>query len=218
MEDLRRAMLGGVALDTETLEAATEGAMYHIEEFGFKGDNMTGHKGLTNLPITGTGAVNQRTIAAKFSASTAETIREVIIAEVNRTIVISNEVFGRNIQGDLCVFLPVEEANQVTSEPFGDNADKSLWDFLRVYNPWTNYTGRPLKLEPLIELAGAGGANVDRMVTCVRDRRVMEMAVPIQPRVLTTMNMGYSIQAPLEYKASPLNIKRPKIINYVDGI
>ena len=83
----------------------------------------------------------------------------------------------------------------------------------------TEMTGETPTLKPLIELAGAGvGTDIDRMVVAINDTRVWEMAIPIYPRILTTINYGYSVQAPMEYKISALNVKRPKGIRYIDKI
>ena len=85
-------------------------------------------------------------------------------------------------------------------------------------NPWYAFTGQDPMVKSVIELDGAGASSTDRMIVAVNDRRVMEMAVPIMPRVLTTLNQGYEICAPMEYKISGLNVKRPTTIRYTDGI
>ena len=47
-KDIRSAMLGGFPLATETVQAAVDGAVNHIEEIAFVGDEETGYKGLLN--------------------------------------------------------------------------------------------------------------------------------------------------------------------------
>ena len=118
----------------------------------------------------------------------------------------------------MTVYLPVEQFNLITSEPIGDNVDRSIWQYIALHNPWSEYTGQAPMLKAVQELKGAGAAGVDRMIVAVNDRRVMEMAVPIMPRVLTTINKGFSICTPIEYKLSGLNVKRPGTIRFYDGI
>lgn len=226
MEDLRRAMLAGVPLDTETVEAGMQGAMDHIEIIGLLGDKDRGFKGLTNLK-TGAGAVTLYTstssgdLAVKdfdHANTTAEQIRAFVTAAINQVISSTAEVFGRTIRSGLTIYLPIDQFNIITSDPIGDNADRSIWQYIQLHNSWTEYTGETPRLKAVQELKGAGGSNTDRMVVAVNDRRVMEMAIPIYPRILTTINKGYTVCSPMEYKISGLNVKRPTTIAYFDGI
>ena len=218
VEDLRRAELGGVPLDTETLMLGIRGSMNHIEIVGLQGETEQNLVGLTNLPIAGRNAVNRRQLGTTFAAGTAENIRKEITDEIGKVIEMTSEIFGRQVRSGLTVYLPVEQYNLVTTRPIGDNVDKSVWDYVKMNNPWSNYTGQEPMIQPVAELKDAGGTGVDRMIVTVRDERVMEMAIPISPRVLTTLNMGYTICAPMEYKVSGLNVKRPKVIFYVDNV
>lgn len=224
MEDLRNAMLTGMALDADTVEAGMQGALNHIEEFALVGDDTLGVKGLVNLPTTGAGKVTLvNTNVPDFLASTttAEQIRAFITSQIGQVIKDTAEVFGRTVRSGLCVYLPIEQFNKVTSFPFGDNSDRSIWDYIEMYNPWTRYTGETPMLKAVQELDDAGGtanAKLDRMIIAVNSNRVWEMAIPIFPRILTTINYGYVITAPMEYKMSALNIKRPTTIRYCDGV
>ena len=218
VEDLRRAMFGGFALDTETVTAGVRGAMDHIERVGLEGDEARGLVGLTNLPITGRNGVTQSAAGGTFAASTAEAIRKEVTDAIGAVIESTSEVFGRQIKSGLTVYLPVAQFNMITSEPIGDNVDRSIWQYIALHNPWSEYTGQMPMLKAVQELKNAAASNAERMVVAVNDRRVMEMAVPIMPRVLTTLNKGYSICAPIEYKVSGLNVKRPSTIHYIDGI
>lgn len=221
VEDLRRAMMTGLALDTETIMAGMTGAMNHIEKVAFSGIADEGVKGLVNLPTSGTGAVTQNSQAANkeiVDDLTAEEVRHLLISEIGALIEDSNQIFGRQLRSGLCIYLPQAEYNYVTSTPIGDNSDKSIWDFVMAYNPWTQMTGEAPMLKALLELKSAGGTNINRMVTAINDLRVWEIAVPFFPRILTTINEGYRITAPIEYKVSALNVKRPKAIRYRDKI
>ena len=44
------------------------------------------------------------------------------------------------------------------------------------------------------------------------------MGVSIMPRVMRVMNKGRHVCAPVEYKFSPLYMKRPTIVRYRDRI
>ena len=218
IEDVRRAMLGGIALDTETVTAGARGAMDHIEMVGLEGDSERGLRGLTNL-TTGTGQVTLTSLTSlTWATRTAAQIRATIVGEIGAVISSTMEVFGRQIRSGLTVYLPTTQFNLVTSQLIGDNQDKTIWASLMGQNPWYAFTGQDPMVKSVIELDGAGASSTDRMIVAVNDRRVMEMAVPIMPRVITTLNEGYEICAPMEYKISGLNVKRPTTIRYTDGI
>ncbi|MCY3553732.1 MAG: DUF2184 domain-containing protein [Gemmatimonadetes bacterium] len=226
MEDLRRAMLAGVPLDSETVEAGMQGALDHIEMVGLLGDKDRGFQGLTNLKTTGSGAVtkidsshsNTDLRPVDFSGSTSEAIRNFVTAAINQVISATAEVFGRTIRSGLTIYLPIDQFNIITSDPIGDNADRSIWQYIQLHNAWSEYTGETPMLKAVQELKGAGASSTDRMIVTVNDRRVMEMAIPIYPRILTTINKGYTVCSPMEYKISGLNVKRPTAIFYFDGI
>lgn len=217
VEDLRRAMFTGIALDSETMEAAARGAKDHIETIAFEGDAQRDFVGLTNLPITGTNAVTHTTTSRAISAMTGDQLVEFLQEQVTLIVTTTEEVFGRTIRGDLCIYLPIEQATKVANHRLVD-INQSVWSYFASHNTWQSYTGRQPMLKWLAELDGAGSSNDDRMIIAVKDRRIMEMAIPIMPRVLTTLNKGYSICAPVEYKLSGLNVKRPTSIIYVDGV
>ena len=48
--------------------------------------------------------------------------------------------------------------------------------------------------------------------------RVAEVALPISPRVIMTLDEGYRICAPMEYTMSGVNMKRPDGWHYYDVI
>lgn len=218
LEDLRAAMFSGIGLDTETINAAMQGCMDHIEQVAIDGDPITGggygFQGITNL--TG---VTTTTASGPIAGMTGDELVSFIQTQVGALIEATNTIFPRRIGRTLALYFPTAQYNTVTTLPYGDNRDKTAWEFVSVNNPWTKRTGQPLQLREVIELDGAGAGNTDRMILGFPDEnRVWEMAMPISPRVITTNNMGFNIDAPIEYKISGVNLKRPAGVRYVDGI
>ena len=80
-------------------------------------------------------------------------------------------------------------------------------------------TGQELKLAIVAELkdAAANGTD-DRGILTFNHNRVMEMAMPIQPRGIGTIQVAFGIEAPMEYKISGLNVKRPAAMAYYDAV
>jgi len=224
MEDFRRAQAAGLPLDTETIEAGTRGAMNHMERVAFTGDDSRNQKGLTNQPVptindTPTGnQVYYRSATDQVQSMDADAMVAFLQSHTTNIITQTQEVFGRTLTGDLCIYMPIAAAAAVSETRLSDTG-MNVWEYFSRNNSWLSYTGRMPTLKWLAELDTAGavssGGN-DRYIWAVKDRRVMEMAVPIMPRVLSVLNNAYSISAPIEYKMSGLNVKRPTSIIYVD--
>ena len=218
VEDVRAAMFGGVALDAETIVAATTGAMDHIETVGLMGDAEHGLKGLVNQRTTGANSVARADAAATIDSMTGDEIVEFLQKEVTTLITSSAEVFGRTIRTGLCIYLPLEQGAIVNNKRLTD-IEKTTWEYFAEHNLWFTYTGQRPMLKLVAELKGAGqGTDKNRMIVGLMHERVMEMAMPISPRLLGLYDRGYTICAPMEYKISGLNLKRPAGVRYIDGI
>ena len=218
VDELRGAMMTGVALDTESLDAAVMGALEEMEAVGLTGSEYE-DKGLLNLPITGTDSVNRAVSAVNWSTSTAAPIRSQINGVISQVIEDSKETLGRNLNQGMTVYLPGKQYDQLTDLYVGDNADKTLMRSILEDNPWTHFTGgSPLMIQRVLELATAAAGNKPRMVVTLKDTRVAEMGVSISPRILSIQNKGRVICGQVEAKFSSLFVKRPKNIYYIDDL
>lgn len=218
LQELRSAKFAGIALDTDTIDAATVGCLNHIEEVGLTGDSDKGLTGLINnadVPVVHEVAAN----SIATSADPAAYINDYI----NKIIEDTSTIFSNRITQGLTIYLPVKQYNYLATKFFGDNADKSLMEYLMRFNAWTANTGNPIEFKIVIELKDAGLLSdlvtpADRMLIGFNDRKVMEMGNPIMPRVIGIMDMKRKFLAPMEYSISQLNFKQPKGCLYVDGV
>ena len=213
LEDLRAAAFTGIPLDTKTISAGTEGCLDHIEIVGLVGDTTRGLVGLTNS--TDIPAANETKTIANM---TADEMVEFIQRNVSAIIAQTAEVMSRTIKTGLTVYLPLAQETLIGDTRLSDNADKTVWEYVKVNNQWTRRTGQELKLATVAELAGAGAGATDRSLFGFNHERIMEMAMPIQPRVIQTINTHFGVDAPMEYKISGLNIKRGSAMRYADSI
>ena len=220
LDELRGAMMAGTPLDTESVAAAVTGTMETMEAVGLTGGGYA-EQGLLNQPLTGDDAVRTRDAAATFSGSTVTVVRNEINAEISSVIEDSLETLGRNIQTGMTVYLPGTQYDSLTTRYIGDNAEHTLMASIMRDNPWTHFTGgSPLMIQRVLELDSARnpGSATDRMVTTLKDGRICEMGVSISPRVLRIMDMGRVITAQVEAKFSPLFMKRPQNVYYLNAI
>ena len=212
-EDLRRAQFQGVALDAETIRSGTEGCMDHIERVGLVGQSEVGFEGLTNHS-----QITTQNASGTFASMTADELVEFLQGEITAAITRTNEIFGRVLREGLCIYLPINQYALVTERGYGDNRDKSIWDYVVTNNTWYNYTGNMPMIKAVAELDQAGAGSTDRMLLGFNNDRVMEMAMPFAPRVINTIQKPFGVCTPMEYKISGLNVKRPTAMRYTDGI
>ncbi len=213
LEDLRAAAFAGVALDTKTVEAGTEGCMDHIEIVGLEGDATFGLTGLTNSPDI-PASNSAKTIANMSPDEMVAFVQE----NVSAIIADTKQIMSRTIKTGLTLYLPLAQEALIGDTKLADDASKSVWDYVKTRNQWYRTTGNELKMETVAELAGAGAASTDRSLFGFNNDRIMEMAMPIQPRAIRTIDTHYGADVPMEYKISGLNIKRPTAMRYVDAI
>ena len=220
IDELRGAMMAGTPLDVKVIEAAVMGTLETMEAVGLTGGGYA-EKGLTNLATSGTDSVTLTTQASNmtFSDLTAPQIRDLINGRISNVISSSKETLGRNITTGMTVYLPGEQYDLLTTKYIGDNAERTLMKSIMEDNPWTHFTkGSAINIERVLELEGAGASSSDRMIVALKDERVAEMGVSISPRVLRILDKGRTVCAQIEAKFSPLFVKRPSTIQYVDAI
>lgn len=213
IEDLRAAAFAGVALDTKTVEAGTEGCMDHIEIVGLEGDDTFGLTGLINSPDIP--SVNSVKTIANMSA---DEMVAFVLSNVAAVIADTAEVMSRIIKTGLTLYIPLAQETLIGDTKLADDASKTVWEYVKVNNQWTRRTGQELKMVPVYEMAGAGAGATDRCLFGFNNDKIMEMAMPIQPRAIRTIETHYGIDVPMEYKISGLNVKRPTAMRYVDSI
>ncbi len=222
LDELRGAMYTGVALDTETIEAAVTGTMETMEAVALTGGEYA-ERGLLNLDAAANPTGEQARLKTQganqtFSDLTSEQVRTLIADELSSMIVDTKETFGRNVNTGMTVYLPGEQYDLLTSRYVGDNADRTIMSALMADNPWTHMTRNPIMIERVLELEGIGAGGADRMVVALKHERVAEIGVSIMPRVIKVLDQGRVICAPVEAKFSPLFVKRANTIRYTDGV
>ena len=209
-EDIRNASHTGLPLQSLTLESAVERCYDHIEKVALVGDTDLGWHGLSTLTSADDDITVGTNAAKTFANSTALEIQALISGEISALITDSNEVIGRRLKDNLCVYLPGTQYD-ILCNPLGDNADKSIMDWLERMNPFTKMTGNAIKFKRLMELNA-------KMITTVMSDRVFEIGMSITPRIIKILDNGRVITGQLEYKIGRLYIKRPKYIRQIGGL
>ena len=239
-EDLRNAMYINQSLQTDKIEAAVQGANIHIEIMGIQGDpDIPGSVGLVNQPTSGDKATASRilpsgTLATGVTAKDnweAFTDDEKVVALnylVSKIIQDTKEIIvrrGKNGQADMVIGLPPDIYDDVCTDSYGDNRDKTVKEYVDRNNAWKNRTGRDLMWKSITELSDAGtpvtnGGNnsTRRIMVYIKDEGVMEFRIVIQPRLIRISQTPRETVLPFEYKFGELQVKRSDTMIYLDDI
>ena len=215
IQEIRAAMFAGVPLADDTINAATIACLNHIEKVGLVGDPS--RKGFE------TGFINNPDVpkvdAAKKLDDATIDAAQVINGYLNQLIEQTNTIFAQRMVRGLTIYLPVKQFNYLATTKYSTTADKSLLEYIKQYNAWTANTGMQVVFKTLLELKkGATNGTDDRMIIAFNDPKIMEMAQPIQPRVIGIENKLRYYHAPLEYSLGALNFKLPGACLYVDKV
>lgn len=218
LQELRESLFTGVSLSSETLEAGTQGALNHIQDIAFLGDGDVGFEGLLNnseVPHF-LGTIPNFALPATTEEAMRQFVVDVITDMGQATEELIYEHFGHV---PLKFVLPTVAYDRLANSPLGTDANKTIMAFLRTNNPWTERTGQPVMFESLTRCKDAGeNGDLGRVVVYPMTNRILEMAIPIMPRVITTQQDGYNIKAPMEYSMSGVNVKRFSMMRYADGV
>ena len=131
----------------------------------------------------------------------------------------TNEIFGSKISEVGALYIDIETANLLKTTYRATNSDETIWDLAQTDNLWTQYTGKPVEFRIVAELKTAGAGGTKRALYGFPESdEVWEMSMAMRPRVLRMVEQTYYIQAPMAYKISGLNGKRPGGMRYIDDI
>lgn len=131
LQDMRSAMMAGVALDTRLAAATLQAHNQKINQIAWKGDTEHGLPGLksdSNIPTSAAGIV--------FSSATAEQI----IALVN-TMLTSIQSATKGAQSANVVALPPAQLAIMMSTPRSTTSDTSVLSFLQTSWPGVRFVG-----------------------------------------------------------------------------
>lgn len=218
LQELRECLFTGIALDTQTLEAAVQGAMDHIQSVGFEGDADVGFKGLINHDEV---PVYQGEVPDFADVdTTADAMIDFVQALVTELGVSTNEIIYDHFgTGPLYMVCPTVMFDRIASKKCSSDATMTVAQYLARNNPWTERTGQPMTFKSLPRMKDAAETGTGRCMVYPFSNRIMEMAMPISPSVITTdASAGYVVKAPMEYSMSGVNMKRPTLMLYADGV
>ena len=206
--EIARAMVTGTPLADRKTRISFRIWEEKKEDIFINGDSDRGWDGFISVAN-----VASPNASATFASSTGLVIADIINAALSDVSDGTNQVRYANT-----LVLPVEQYNLIATKPIGDNADKSVLQYIMDHNVYTSQFGSPLMIRTLRQLKGAGGTNSDRMIAYSRDADVLRFHVPQelqftepQRRADTWVYYGSGVVAGLE-------VMEPGAFRYLDNI
>lgn len=215
-EELAQAQMMGVRLTPEKADAAREAYEEFVDDVALYGNSTKSFYGLIDYPgVTATNA-----IADGVGASSEwEDKSPVQIARDVNNALTGIYVDTKQISMADTILLPVEKYTYITTTMFDPNGQMTILDWLKKTNIYTQTTGRQLTIRAVRGLETAGAAASNRMVVYKRDPKVLKMHIPMRHRFLEAMRTGPLLyEVPGIFRLGGLDVKRPKLVRYLDQI
>ena len=205
--EIGRAMLMGLPLSDRKIRLAFRIAEEEKEKVFLNGNAAQGWDGMIN-----TAAVPTATASTVWSSATDD----VIFNDVNSLIGGGWEATNQVRVADT-LLLPVEQFVAL-NRPMGDNANRSILNYIMENNPYTSLTGNPLMVRTVRQLTDAGAGTTDRAVAYPRDMDVLRYHIPQELQFIEPQRMGTTWKYHGVMVLGGLEIMEPTAIRYLDGI
>ena len=210
--ELQRSQLLGQPIDTQQLEALKFLYNMEVDAMVYVGDESVGAQGLINSSL-----VTVYTVTAGAAGSTwvLKTPDE-ILADINKILTDTWSASGfAMVPSELR--LPPAQYASITTRKVSDAGNISILKYVIENCIATAKNGKPLNIQPLKWLTGAGASSADRMVAYTNDlNRLRFPLVPLQRQ--TAYYKGISYLAPYTYGMGEVEFVYPETVRYADGI
>jgi hypothetical protein len=208
IEEIRRAQMAGIPLETRRAEAARRAIEDKIDYIAWFGDTNTGLNGFISYPGISEYTVVSGTSGAKtWSTKTADEI----LRDLNGALsYVSEQTNGVEIPDT--VLLPLAQFNLIKTKRLGDGSDETVLSYFRKVNPQIKM------VEAIVELGGAGDSNTDRGMVFVNDASHLNIELPLAFEQFDADKEGMQYKIPCYAKTAGMIVYYPASVAYFDGI
>lgn len=199
LTEIGQAMMLGRSLGTEGASAARLAYEQLVDGVALAGDS--GYEGLYNTTgITSTAA------AAAWAGATAAQILADVNAVLSRIVAATGGIDVPNT-----LVLPLAQYSLIAGKQIDATSSMTIMEYVQKSNVYTAMTGQPLTIIADVRLSA-------KAVAYKRDPAVLKLHMPMALRFLPPQLVGLKVQVPAMFRFAPLNIRRPKAIQYVSGL
>lgn len=199
LEELRKSSRVGIPVDSTKATIAFRGSQEHAQRVAYFGDtdrNMTGLFNNANLAVDDTDV--------DFATATGEEMADAVLSFLSAV--------WENSKG---VHLPdtlriaSKRYTALARKKMTDYTDKTVLQYIKEENLYTQMTGGELDIKPRFQLEGVGVGDTDRMLAYEKNDENLAMAQPIPFRPLAPQPLGLNVNVPCEYKISGTEFRFP---------
>lgn len=211
--ELERSQLTGQPIDTQKMDALNMLYQMNIDQMVYIGDSQVGATGLIN-----DANITESIVATGIGGSTlwVNKTADEICADIN-TLVTSTWAASAYAICPSDLMLPPAQFAYIASQKVSSAGNVSILKFIEDNTISLKINGRPLNINPVKWLTGAGTAGDDRMVAYTNDvGRVRFPMVPVRRE--TAYYQGIRFTAPYLWALGQVEFVYPECIQYGDGI
>lgn len=209
IEEIRRAQMAGLPLETRRAEAARRAIEDKLNYIAFNGDTGTGLKGfiaytgISEYTVASGGTGNTKT----WSTKTADQILDDMNGIVHGVVAATN-----GIEQPDTMLMPLEQYNLISTKRLGTDSDTTVMEYFLKTNRYIK------RIEWLTELKTAGDSSTARMMVYVNDPMHLTLEVPLMFEQYEADKKGMSYEIPCYAKTAGMIIYYPASVAYADGI
>ena len=209
IQEIRRAQLAGLKLDTRRALAARRAMDEKQDSIGWFGDADAGLKGL----LTSEGTTEY--IAANNAAGTSKTWANKTADEKLNDIIgiitaAPNSTNGKEIPDTLILPLPLY--NDLAYTPYGDNRDKTLMRFILDNYPTIT------RIDWVSDLAAAGAGGTGRVLAYARDPMKLTLEIPVRFEQFPPQQSGLEYTIFCHQRTGGVILYYPMSVVFCDGL
>jgi hypothetical protein len=204
--DLMHAQMAGVPLEQRKANAAHMPHEENINSLAFFGDGLDVYGLFTYPGIPSASVPNGASTDPEWSTKTSDEILADMNAGVSNIITNTKMVERPN-----CMLLPVEQYELIRTTARSTTSDLTILEYFKRNNP-------DITVKPVNELAGAGTAGVDVMVTYRIDPDIVTLEIPMEITHNAPQQKGLEFEIPIESKCGGLAIYYPLAFNILEDI
>jgi hypothetical protein len=211
--ELERSQLVGQPIDVQKLDAMNILYQMNTDQMVYIGSSDVGATGLVNNANV---VVNTVSTGVSGNTQWVDKTADEILADVNAELAATWLTAAYAVcPGKL--LLPPNQFSYIASQKVSSAGNVSILKFLKENTISLEINGRPLDIQPVKWLAGAGADGEDRMVVYTNEEnRVRFPMVPIRRE--TAYYQGIRFTAPYIWAFGEMEVVYPETIGYADGI
>ncbi len=217
MEEIAIARMMNMNLSADKASGARLVAEKFIDQRAMFGDPEKGMQGLTNCPYVT--VVPAATISGKttWADKLAAAQPASVLADVNGLLT-GIYTGSDTVEMADTLLLPISLFTLLGNTPFNAYSEKTILDYIRTTNVYTQETGQPLLIRGVRGLDTAGAGGTTRCVAYRKAEEVVKMHLPMPYRFLPVWQKGpLEFEVPGIFRFGGVDVRLPGAVRYYDG-